>query len=1061
MNTKSIAKLSFAAILIFLAIFYLKPTKSNELQSHCSGDNCYTKNITSQANTTTIGTFAINDSEVVGTFSKCVCLQNAQHLTFYLFNSTRTIRMQDFSWTTTVYPSKNSLNQFGTYNGITANITYTYDQNTNNLNITYVLAPQKDFGDTYVWLNIENSTTPFTFATTPSKKINTYHGIWDRGYLVRFNFTADETYYLKFFHLKGDVSDYLNYTSIKNSDVSATRDIPTRTYFYLFPDPVETRYFRYGYTLGTTQSSTSGSSSSSSDYYYGIRVWKNVSGSLTEITSGSAVAVAGPGDDDSGLIKGTWNCPQTSLTSTDSIVVSIYKNANNPPTTLVGTWETEKLGATQLNSAIWNVYYYHDYYEEGETCRSHHFFECETEEVCTPGTPHYVLYWGNSPYNTRIENFSWIAAAPIYSNFGASNTIPLAGQDVSFYSQWYDDVQLDKYIFSWNASGTNCDTWANDTAATFQTENWTNTTKTIPGACAGKIMGYKFYGNNILNNKNETNVYTITVRTPIIDTATIIPFYPNQRTICRDAYHYIHVVWRYDTSTIRYAKSTDNAFTWNVSVLDTYPGYGLDRPSISCDGTNITIAYFVLDSLQKIQAMRVYTSTNNGFNWVDKSPTIQYAPTTSYDMAGIERRGQTLFLIYSENYNSNLKLYNSTDGGNTWSTTPVVILSGTIDSPSFVLDGTGSLTNDKLYTVTVKNIGEDQSFSVACSGCSCSCGGGCSSACGTPPSCPARGNASTSSSCSCNMGLDGCHYVDELCKGYCTCSASGTCVYTCNSGYYNCDGSTTNGCESITPCQYQVFFSNSSTSGVSWTNLNIYNATNPITTSITFNASNSINIYIALSIPAENRVLSTNSTNGGVTWTTPYEINTTTQIKSYPSLTINNINAPIVFWQENYTNYNIVYKNYTGTAWSSLVNLTTNINAQYVNTKWNYGGECNELVYINGTTSPYYLIYNNIGVCSSLALTVEQTTYSACGAVFYKVRLFNSSGSLINSTVTTRILNSGGAVKNLVTSPPNNGTGIYLGSYQLEFNATLGTWIIRATDITDISGASSFAVSSG
>jgi hypothetical protein len=101
---------------------------------------------------------------------------------------------------------------------------------------------------------------------------------------------------------------------------------------------------------------------------------------------------------------------------------------------------------------------------------------------------------------------------PTYTNFGTNNTNPSVGNDVKFYSQWNDNVQLDKYIFSWNAKGIGCSEWENFTS-NFQAANWTNTTKTIPSTCGGKTISYKFYANDTSNNWAATNEKTITVAT--------------------------------------------------------------------------------------------------------------------------------------------------------------------------------------------------------------------------------------------------------------------------------------------------------------------------------------------------------------------------------------------------------------------------------------------------------------------------------------------------------------------------------------------------------------------
>jgi len=179
---------------------------------------------------------------------------------------------------------------------------------------------------------------------------------------------------------------------------------------------VDTRYFRddewtvNGLTAEklTTSQSTTGQSanatkSNSYDYvvYAGIRVWKRVSGgSETEITSGTPVAQVSRSSNGGGIQSATWNCPQTALTSTDAIVVRVYIKVDVDDWVLCEDWITEQLGASQLDSATWTVYYYtvRDTYSTGSS---------ESEVYWT----RIYFWWGTSTYNSRIENFSWTPAA--------------------------------------------------------------------------------------------------------------------------------------------------------------------------------------------------------------------------------------------------------------------------------------------------------------------------------------------------------------------------------------------------------------------------------------------------------------------------------------------------------------------------------------------------------------------------------------------------------------------------------------------------------------------------
>ncbi len=140
-------------------------------------------------------------------------------------------------------------------------------------------------------------------------------------------------------------------------------------------------------SLGTSQSATTQTVtlSSTSTIYSGIRIYSRASGgAMTEITGGSPVAIASTST--TATVSATWDCPQTTVSDTDSIVVEWYCGGSSPPTTLVETFTTEVLGATQLDAATWTFYSYLS--ERNNADR---------------------VSWGSTTANTRIEGFTWSA----------------------------------------------------------------------------------------------------------------------------------------------------------------------------------------------------------------------------------------------------------------------------------------------------------------------------------------------------------------------------------------------------------------------------------------------------------------------------------------------------------------------------------------------------------------------------------------------------------------------------------------------------------------------------
>ena len=178
----------------------------------------------------------------------------------------------------------------------------------------------------------------------------------------------------------------------------------TLTVHHFGPDSetvVETRFMRgvaseadvnglTTFLLGTEQSATAQNyySGSGGDVTTGFRAWvRNSAGVESEITSGvSAIVVKSVAGES--IQSAAWNCPETSLDPTDSIVIRVYQSVSvNPPTGLAATFTTQQLGASLLDSAAWTIYYY--------TRR---------------GANNDRFYWGTTTYNSRIEGMSYTVA---------------------------------------------------------------------------------------------------------------------------------------------------------------------------------------------------------------------------------------------------------------------------------------------------------------------------------------------------------------------------------------------------------------------------------------------------------------------------------------------------------------------------------------------------------------------------------------------------------------------------------------------------------------------------
>jgi uncharacterized membrane protein len=143
-----------------------------------------------------------------------------------------------------------------------------------------------------------------------------------------------------------------------------------------------------------------------------------------------------------------------------------------------------------------------------------------------------------------------------------------------------------------------------------------------------------------------------------------------------------------------------------------------------------------------------------------------------------------------------------------------LVSSTTTDSP---FQATTEFTDSQYSYINTSNNVYVSSTAQETISASCASGGSCTcytsgKSCGGVPytacissnlctaSCPSLANATGSGSCSATASAIGCcdDTTGTCLYNACSCGASGTCTYTCNSGYYDTDGSDANGCESNT-----------------------------------------------------------------------------------------------------------------------------------------------------------------------------------------------------------------------------------------------------------------------
>jgi hypothetical protein len=136
------------------------------------------------------------------------------------------------------------------------------------------------------------------------------------------------------------------------------------------------------------------------------------------------------------------------------------------------------------------------------------------------------------------------------------------GDSVNHSVRWTDDTDLARYIFNWNAEGSDCNQETDISEGEMTgTGNWSNVTQVIPTVCEGKTITWKIWANDSENAFNLTDdfVYDVINTSPIID----------------DSSHRINVTLVGNNDRVKL----------NVSITD---NTGNSNATFNLDGTNYT-----------------------------------------------------------------------------------------------------------------------------------------------------------------------------------------------------------------------------------------------------------------------------------------------------------------------------------------------------------------------------------------------------------------------------------------------------------------------------------------
>ena len=200
------------------------------------------------------------------------------------------------------------------------------------------------------------------------------------------------------------------------------------------------------------------------------------------------------------------------------------------------------------------------------------------------------IYANDTAGNENVTlTYQWTidGTPPSYTNLISNvtnNTQIAKGTIIKLSAQWYDGIELDKYILSSNETGS----WVNASALSFTSGNWSNVTIDTSSLSAGTLFQAKIYANDTSNNQNVTLTYQW-----VIDYE--IPKYFNNGT----------------NSTTGYAKSILLYANWSDNV-------GLDIAVLETNETGV-LENKTYGTCSYCSGIDLETQTWSNFSWYNSS----------------------------------------------------------------------------------------------------------------------------------------------------------------------------------------------------------------------------------------------------------------------------------------------------------------------------------------------------------------------------------------------------------------------------------------------------------
>ena len=114
---------------------------------------------------------------------------------------------------------------------------------------------------------------------------------------------------------------------------------------------------------------------------------------------------------------------------------------------------------------------------------------------------------------------------------------------------------------------------------------------------------------------------------------------------------------------------------------------------------------------------------------------------------------------------------------------------------------------------------------------------------------------------------------------------------------------------------------------------------------------------------------------------------------------------------------------------------------------------------ITSCSNPFTYMTTAAAPPSGATVSSDQSNYTACGAVFYKIRFYDQNSKPVNSYFTLNIVDpTSSTVYSYGQLYPNNATGLYTSNLILNTSSLVGTWLLKVLESGGVTSGKNFYV---